>query len=83
VYANASVLRAPLLYQHDNDYGWWEIEEKLQLARAQGMNMWSEYYPYDAASTRIGSAFLQPDTFEVKFMPYMKSRCMTPPRTRC
>jgi len=30
------------------------------------MNMWSEYYPYDAASTTIGSAFLQPDTFEGK-----------------
>jgi len=39
VYANASLLGATLLYQHNNDYGWWEIEEKLQLARAQGMNM--------------------------------------------
>lgn len=67
VYANASVLRAPLLYQHDNEYGWWEIEEKLQLARAQGLNMWSEYYPYDAASTAIGASFLVPKSFEGAF----------------
>jgi len=66
VYANASVLGAPLLYQHENDYGWWEIEEKLQLARAQGKNMWSEYYPHDAGSTTIGSSFLVPETFEGK-----------------
>jgi len=51
---------APVLYCHDNDYGWWEIEEKLQMARAQGYNMWGEYYPYDAASTSIGSEFLTP-----------------------
>ncbi len=25
------------------------------LARAKGLNMWIEYYPYDAASTAIGS----------------------------
>jgi len=33
VLVNAMVLKAPLLYSHDNDYGWWEIEEKLGLAR--------------------------------------------------
>lgn len=67
VYANASLLGAPLLYQHDNEYGWWEIEEKLQMARARGMNMWSEYYPYDAASTAIGSSFLVPESVEGAF----------------
>ena len=43
VLANAMLLNAPLIIAHDNDYGWWEIEEKLQLARAKGLNMWSEY----------------------------------------
>ena len=31
------------------------------MARAQGHNMWGEYYPYDAASTSIGSEFLTPE----------------------
>jgi len=57
---NGMLLGAPVLYCHDNEYGWWEIEEKLQMARAQGYNMWGEYYPYDAASTTIGSEFLTP-----------------------
>lgn len=61
VFANAMALNAPLLYSHNNDYGWWEIEEKLQLARAQGYNMWAEYYPYEAASTAIGAAPLKPE----------------------
>lgn len=64
VFTNAFLLDAPLLISHDNDYGWWEIEEKLQLARAKGLNMWSEYYPYDAASTSIGSEQLFPEKVE-------------------
>jgi hypothetical protein len=64
VFTNAFLLDAPLLISHDNDYGWWEIEEKLQLARAKGLNMWSEYYPYDAASTSIGSEGLTPPILE-------------------
>ena len=64
VFANASLLKASLLVCHDNDYGWWEIEEKLTLARDQGMNMWSEYYPYTAGSSSIGSEFLFPENFE-------------------
>jgi hypothetical protein len=64
VFTNAFLLNAPLLISHDNDYGWWEIEEKLQLARAKGLNMWSEYYPYDAASTSIGSEGLTPAILE-------------------
>ena len=66
VYTNAQLLDAPLLYTHNNDYGWWEIEEKLQMARAKGLNMWSEHYPYAAASTTIGSEFLLPDVWEAK-----------------
>ncbi len=64
IFTNAALLKAPLLYSHNNDYGWWEIEEKLKLARAQGMNMWSEYYPYEAASTAIGAAPLRPESLE-------------------
>jgi hypothetical protein len=64
VFTNAFLLDAPLLYQHNNDYGWWEIEEKLQLARDKGLNMWSEHYPYEAASTNIGAAPLSPEAFE-------------------
>ena len=64
VFTNAFLLDAPLLSSHDNDYGWWEIEEKLQMARAKGLNMWSEYYPYDAASTGIGSEQLAPASLE-------------------
>ena len=64
VLANAMVLRAPLLLAHDNDYGWWENEEKLQLARAQGYNVWGEYYPFAAGSTLVSADFLRPDILE-------------------
>jgi len=64
VLANAMVLRAPLLLAHDNDYGWWENEEKLQLARKQGYNVWGEYYPFAAGSTLISADFLRPDIWE-------------------
>lgn len=61
IFTNAFLLDAPMLYQHNNDYGWWEIEEKLQLARAKCLNMWSEHYPYEAASTNIGADALKPE----------------------
>ena len=64
VLANALALQAPLLLAHDNDYGWWENEEKLQLARAQGHNVWAEYYPYDAGSTVVSADFLRPEMWE-------------------
>lgn len=64
VFTNAVLLDAPLLMAHDNDYGWWEIEEKLRLARSRGLNMWAEYYPYDAGSTSISADFLSPDLWE-------------------
>ena len=60
VFTNAMLVGAPLLMAHNNDYGWWEIEEKLQMARDKGLNMWSEYYPYAAGSTTIAAAFLTP-----------------------
>jgi len=66
VFTNAMLLDAPLLMAHNNDYGWWEIEEKLQLARAKGLNMWSEYYPYAAGSTAITAVFLSPSEWVEK-----------------
>lgn len=64
VLANAMLLKAPLLLAHDNDYGWWENEEKLQIARSQGFNMWGEYYPFAAGSTLVSADFLRPDLWE-------------------
>jgi N-acyl-D-glutamate deacylase len=64
VFTNAFLLDAPLLVQHNNDYGWWEIEEKLQLARAKGLNMWSEHYPYASGGTAISADFLRPEIWE-------------------
>jgi len=66
VLGNAMLLKAPFLLCHDNDYGWWEDEEKLQMARAQGYNVWGEYYPYTAGSTGIGADFLRPELWEAK-----------------
>jgi len=67
IFTNAMLLGAPLLMAHNNDYGWWEIEEKLQLARAKGLNMWSEYYPYAAGSTPVSADFLRPDEWKGKY----------------
>jgi hypothetical protein len=64
VLANAVLLKAPLLICHNNDYGWWEVEEKLSMAREMGMNAWSEYYPYTAGSTAIGAVPLRPESLE-------------------
>ena len=66
MFTNAFLTDAPLLVAHDNDYGWWEIEEKLQLARAKGLNMWSEHYPYTTGSTIVSADFLQPANWEEK-----------------
>jgi hypothetical protein len=64
IFTNACLLNAPLLICHNNDYGWWEIEEKLSMARDMGMNMWSEYYPYTAGSTAIAAEALRPESLE-------------------
>ncbi|QLH51321.1 MAG: aminoacylase [Candidatus Accumulibacter cognatus] len=66
VFTNAFLTDAPLLMAHNNDYGWWEIEEKLQLARKKGANMWSEHYPYTTGSTIISADFLAPAKWEAK-----------------
>ena len=64
VIANAMLLNAPLIIAHDNDYGWWENQEKLQMARAQGYNLWGEYYPFTAGSTFVSADFLRPEMWE-------------------
>jgi len=67
ILANALALDAPLLLLHNNDFGWMENEDKLQKARAQGFNVWSEYYPYDAASTSISASFFKPEMYKGVF----------------
>ena len=67
--ANAMVLDAPLQIHHDNDYGWWENEEKLAAAREQGYNVWATYYPWIAGSGNYGASVVAPDTWE-KAMGY-------------
>jgi N-acyl-D-amino-acid deacylase len=67
VLVNAMLLKAPLLLAHDNDYGWWENEEKLRMAREQGYNVWGEYYPYVEGSTGISADFLQPKIWMDKY----------------
>lgn len=64
ILANAMVLKAPLEIHHDNDYGWWENEEKLALAREQGHNVWATYYPWIAGSGNYGASIMAPDTWE-------------------
>jgi hypothetical protein len=70
LFANAVALNAPLLASHNNNFGWWEVQEKLQLARAQGYNMWGEHYPYTAGSTTIGAEFLKPEGLKLLGVGY-------------
>ena len=58
------LLNAPLEVHHDNDYGWWENQEKLALARAQGHNVWATYYPWIAGSGNYGASIVAPETWE-------------------
>jgi len=67
VLVNAMLLRAPLILAHDNDYGWWENEEKLRMAREEGYNVWGEYYPYIEGSTGVSADFLQPKIWMDKY----------------
>jgi len=69
IIANAMVLKAPLEMHHDNDYGWWENQEKMALAREQGYNIWATYYPWIAGSGNYGASIVAPDTWE-KLMGY-------------
>ncbi|MEP1596621.1 MAG: aminoacylase, partial [Halieaceae bacterium] len=69
VLMNAIALKAPLQVHHDNDYGWWENQEKMALAREQGHNVWATYYPWIAGSGNYGASIVAPDTWE-KAMGY-------------
>ncbi len=61
---NAMVLNAPMQIHHDNDYGWWENQEKMAMAREQGYNVWATYYPWDAGSGNAGASILGPENWE-------------------
>jgi hypothetical protein len=76
--ANAASLGAPVLISHNNNSGWWEIEERAQGLREQRMNVWSEYYPYTCGSSTIGSEFLKPDGIKLLGLDYED---MIDPRT--
>ena len=76
--ANGVALNQPLLLSHNNNFGWWEVEEHLQLLRAQGYNVWSEYYPYTCGSSTIGSEFIKPDNIGVLGLDYTN---LVDPRT--
>ena len=71
-------LGAPVLFSHNAYQGWWEIEERAQLFRDQGKNVWSEYYPYDCGSSTIGSEFLKPEGIKLIGTSYDQ---MKDPRT--
>ena len=62
--ANGIALNQPLLLSHNNNFGWWEVEERLSALREMGYNVWSEYYPYTAGSTTIGSEMLKPGNIQ-------------------
>lgn len=64
---NAVVLDAPMIIGHDNDYGWWEIEEKLQALRKKGYVMWGEYYPYAKSGGTPQAEYLLPENFIDKY----------------
>jgi len=62
--ANAVALNAPLQIHHDNDFGWWENQEKMALLREQGYNIWATYYPWIAGSGNYGATIVAPGTWE-------------------
>jgi len=68
--ANGVALNQPILISHNHSYGWWEIEDRLARLRDLGFNAWSEYYPYAAGSTTIGSDFLKPENIAKLGMDY-------------
>jgi hypothetical protein len=68
--ANGVALNQPILVSHNNNFGWWEVEEHLQALRDQGYNMWSEYYPYTCGSSTIGSEFIKPENIGAMGLAY-------------
>jgi len=76
--ANGVALNQPLLLSHNNNQGWWEVVEHLQLLRDQGYNVWSEYYPYTCGSSTIGSEFIKPENIGALNLEYSN---LVDPRT--
>ncbi|MFK7731799.1 MAG: amidohydrolase family protein [Pseudomonadales bacterium] len=70
---NAFLLDAPMLYCHFNINNWPLVHEMLQKARARGMNVWGEVYPYTSGSTSVGADFLDPDQWTKNFGPPEKT----------
>ena len=68
--ANGVALNQPFLLSHNNNFGWWEVEEHLQLLREQGYNAWSEYYPYTCGSSTLGSEFIKPENIGALGLDY-------------
>lgn len=60
---NAVALDAPVSVSHYNNLGWRLVQELLVKLRAQGHNVWGEYYPYAAGSTTINAAFIRPEVW--------------------
>ncbi|MBY6006684.1 aminoacylase [Salipiger bermudensis] len=84
VMTNAFVLDAPLLYCHFNADNWPLVQELLVGARARGMNVMGEVYPYLSGSTNIGADFFEPEqwkatfeTFENKVLDPAQGRFLT------
>jgi len=63
ILANAIALGSPAVINHFNNPGWDLVQELLVRLRAQGHNVWGEYYPYAAGSTTINAAFLRPEVW--------------------
>ncbi|MEZ5591978.1 MAG: aminoacylase [Gammaproteobacteria bacterium] len=74
---NAMVLKAPLHIHHDNDYGWWENQEKLAMARELGFNVWASYYPWDAGSETLVPPFSDRRTGKARWIINTKKRFTT------
>ena len=53
--ANAVALGQPLLMSHNNNNGWQELHEMVESARAQGLLIWDEQYPYAAGAPNVGA----------------------------
>lgn len=62
--ANAMALGAPLQIHHDNDYGWWEVQEIMHQARGKGFNIWATYYPWIAGAGFYGMSIVAPPIWQ-------------------
>jgi hypothetical protein len=59
--ANAAALNAPAIACHFNNPGYNLVHELLANLRKRGLNVWGEYYPYEAGCTALNAMFLNED----------------------